>query len=163
MQLKHYDGCYKERLQRLQPSVNYVVKSYVVRAHDEAGERTLHGVTCARKVKERDRIVYMWTSATVPSDSGSAGGNTCKLHFRENGWAMLSRAPDDPEHRSVFQTSYEVRGEPEDTDAAKFLPTPNSSRLCRSVVEVLSSTLRATHEQLQDPSGPIAPRIGCSS
>ncbi|KAG6613751.1 uncharacterized protein IUM83_18528 [Phytophthora cinnamomi] len=164
MQLKHYDRCYKERLQRLQPSVNSVVKSYVVRVCDGAGERTLHGVTYARKLEERDRIVYMWASATVPSDKESIDSKSCDLHsrlcFREKGWAMLSRAPDDPEHQSVFQTSYEVSGEPSDAEAGKFLSMKNSGRLCRSVVDVLSGTLRTFHEQLQDPSGPVASRIG---
>jgi len=152
-QIKH-DRCYKERVLRLHPSTNSVVKSYVVRVRSQTSERTLHGVTCVRKIDERDRIVHVWTAAIVAPKHDD--GETWALRLREKGWIVLSRDPTCPERRSVLQTRFEVSSERGGGNSAGLSEFVGNGTFGRSVVELLGSNMRGLHEQLQNQSGPLA-------
>ncbi|KAG7395766.1 hypothetical protein PHYBOEH_003201 [Phytophthora boehmeriae] len=140
--------CCKEFVHRLHVNGNAVAKSYFLSVSGQSQATMLHGVSLVRKFEERDRILYLWASAIVPP-----GGSQRTVRFREKGWAMLSRAPNNPDQESIFQTSYEVFPERVHGDGEQFYGDSTAKRdyeqLCCGVVDVLTSSLRLFHEDVQ--------------
>lgn len=146
--------CCKEFVHRLHTNANAVAKSYFMNVSDQRSSCMLHGVSFVRKFEERDRILYMWASVIMPpqhdSNDSLRQSRLKPLRFFEKGWAMLARAPDNPDHGSVFQTNYEVLSKLEQSGAVNGEFDPgNNEYLCFQVVDMLTSSLRLFHHQVQ--------------
>ncbi|KAE9020699.1 hypothetical protein PR001_g13533 [Phytophthora rubi] len=156
MQLKGSKSC-KYYVHRLHVNASAIAKSFYLSLSDISTPITLHGAAFARKFEERDRILYIWTTAIVPPQQESGNidsvGKSWELRVREKGWAMLSRSPSNPEHHSVFRTCFEVSSELGDfgrNAGPTSLTQTDCDRIGSSVVMLLSSDLHKFHERIQD-------------
>ncbi|KAG7376412.1 hypothetical protein PHYPSEUDO_013590 [Phytophthora pseudosyringae] len=150
MQLKG-SKCCKYHVHRLHVNASSIAKSFFLTLSDDPTPCTLHGAALVRKFEERDRILYIWTTAMVPSRKES-GGKSRMLRVREKGWTMLSRSAKNPEQESVFHTCYEVSSELGDIGQAEAEIgfDDNYGRIGNGVVNLLSNDLRKFHERVQD-------------
>ncbi|KAG3111571.1 hypothetical protein PI124_g9325 [Phytophthora idaei] len=136
-----------------------IAKSFFLTLSDDSTSCTLHGAAFVRKFEERDRILYIWTTAMVPSRKEIEGKNSSSklwlLRVREKGWVMLSRSAKSPDHESMLYTCYEVSSELDtkqrDADCATTEADYNydHDRIGNGVVKFLSSDLRKFHERIQ--------------
>ncbi|RLN65942.1 hypothetical protein BBJ28_00008039 [Nothophytophthora sp. Chile5] len=173
MQLKQ-GRCRKYCVQRFQVHENAIVKSYLMAVNAHRDSLEFHGVSFARKFEERDRVLYVWTSAIVPpkgKDENAANEEKWWLRFREKGWLMVSRASGNPKHESVFRSCYQVSSETReplaDPPMAAFHNVAPSKddldRLCSGVVNGLGSELRSYYQRVQNnllSEVPVSPRLG---
>eukprot|EP00644_Phytophthora_capsici_P011770 jgi/Phyca11/553042/estExt2_Genewise1Plus.C_PHYCAscaffold_500342 len=152
MQLKT-NKCSKYHVHRLHVNANSIAKSFLLTLSDEAAPCTLHGAAFVRKFEERDRILYIWTTAMVPSKEESR--ESWLLRVREEGWIMLSRSAENMEQESILHTCYEVSSELDETAQLAHHATfsigrvYNYSRIGNGAVNFLSNELRKFHEHLQ--------------
>ncbi|GMF55962.1 unnamed protein product [Phytophthora fragariaefolia] len=156
MQLKG-SKCCKYHVHRLHVNASAIAKSFFLTLGDDPTRCTLHGAAFARKFEETDRILYIWTTAMVPSQQESGGTywstKSWKLRIREKGWAMLSRSLNDLDHESVFRTFYEISSELGDvgrTADPTSLTMADYDRIGNAVVNLLSGDLRKFHERIQN-------------
>ncbi|KAG3189841.1 hypothetical protein PC128_g11580 [Phytophthora cactorum] len=158
MQLKG-SKCCKYNVHRLHVDASSIAKSFFLTLSADSTSCTLHGAAFVRKFEERDRILYIWTTAMVPSRKEVEGKNFSSklwlLRVREKGWVMLSRSAKSPDHKSVLYTCYEVSSELDtkqrDADCATTEADYNydHDRIGNGVVKLLSSDLRKFHERIQ--------------
>ncbi|KAG1712917.1 hypothetical protein DVH05_000649 [Phytophthora capsici] len=152
MQLKT-NKCSKYHVHRLHVNANSIAKSFLLTLSDEAAPCTLHGAAFVRKFEERDRILYIWATAMVPSKEESR--ESWLLRVREEGWIMLSRSAENMEQESILHTCYEVSSELDETAQLAHHATfsigraYNYSRIGNGAVNFLSNELRKFHEHLQ--------------
>jgi hypothetical protein len=141
--------CCKYFVHRLHVNANSIAKSFFLNGNEDATPCTLHGAAFVRKVEERDRILYIWTTTMVPAtQDANLEANSWTLRIREYGWAMLSRSPSNPDGESVFRTCYEVSSELR--EQSRDVRSSDFDRLSNGVVNLLSSDLRKFHERVQE-------------
>ncbi|KAK1935830.1 hypothetical protein P3T76_010524 [Phytophthora citrophthora] len=152
MQLKG-NKCSKYHVHRLHVNASAIAKSFFLTLSDEAVPCTLHGAATVRKFEERDRILYIWTAAMVPSTEKSR--KSWLLRVREEGWIMLSRSVENPEEESILHTCYKVSSELDesaelaDHGTASIGCAYDYDRIGNGAVNLLSAELRKFHERVQ--------------
>ncbi|KAL3670596.1 hypothetical protein V7S43_003788 [Phytophthora oleae] len=161
MQLKGTKCC-KYHVHRLHVNASSIAKSFFLTLNDDLTPCTFHGAAFVRKFEERDRILYIWTSAMVPSKEESKGKNSTNsdakswlLRVREKGWMMLSRSAENPDQESIFHSCYEVLSELDESAQHADYATASIgcvydyNRIGNGAVNLLSSELRKFHERVQ--------------
>ncbi|ETP39785.1 hypothetical protein F442_12781 [Phytophthora nicotianae P10297] len=157
MQLRD-NKCSTYNVHRLHVNTSSIAKSFFLTlGDDDPTSRTLHGAAFVRKFEERDRILYIWTTAMVPPrqevEDTNSNSKLRLLCVREKGWVMLSRSIKNPEHESLLRTCYEVSSEldtkQQDASCAT-TETDYSDHIGNRVINLLSSELRGFHERIQN-------------
>lgn len=120
-------------------------KSYTMIINGPDGQPLeLRGVSYVEMVEEASRMVWMWRSLVVTTDSSGP-------RFLEKGWTMSESATSlspIPQSASVYRTCYQVSC---DSSGERSAQDPQNSSLIETVLRTLGSRTRA-HQQYQQNS-----------